>query len=64
MPKHATGWMIPQRSMFSVPRHRTLLGVEIALHFLSVTGFKFGSDVHSHVAFKPESVTANLILRA
>jgi hypothetical protein len=30
---------------------RTLLGFEIALHFLFVNGVKFGPRVYSHVAF-------------
>jgi hypothetical protein len=59
MPKPAHQWL-DDSSMFNFPRHRTLPGFEIALHFLFFgNGFKFGSHVDNHVAFKSESVTAS-----
>jgi hypothetical protein len=59
MPNPASGWTITRSSMFNVRRHCTLLGIGIAPHFLSVTGFKFGRRVRSFVAFEAESVTAS-----
>jgi hypothetical protein len=55
MPKPASGWIIPQRSMFDVPWHRTPRfrnGPELFI-YLKANGFAFKSELVTASFFEP-----------